>query len=97
MEPLTSSADGVGTWPETASAVAVRFNADEHIDIVAPCGLEDLFELRWRRNPRRVTIAEYQRRLATKRIAERWPLASVFEAREPRGTLAASHDTEESR
>jgi hypothetical protein len=30
-----------------------------------------------RRNPRRVSVEEYQRRLASKRIAERWPRVTI--------------------
>jgi hypothetical protein len=77
VEPLTSSADGVGTWPETATAVAVRLRADDGVEVVAPCGLDDLFGLVCRRNPRRVTVDEYRRRVERKGIAERWPRVRV--------------------
>jgi hypothetical protein len=30
-----------------------------------------------RRNPRRVSAEEYQRRLASKRIGERWPRVTI--------------------
>ena len=73
VQPLASSADGVATWPETATAVAVRLCADETIETVAPHGLEDLFGLICRRNPRRVTVAEYHRRIQVKAMAGRWP------------------------
>jgi hypothetical protein len=78
VDPLASSADGVGTWPETASAVAVRLMADETLAVVAPFGLEDLFGLVWRRNPRRVTLQEYRRRIERKRVASRWPRVRVL-------------------
>jgi hypothetical protein len=77
VEPLRSSADAVGTWPETATAVAVRLTADDRLEVCAPCGLDDLLGLVHRRNPRRVTVAEYERRLVTKRIAERWPRVRI--------------------
>jgi uncharacterized protein len=80
VEPLRSSADGVATWPETATAVAVRLAADDRLDVVAPCGLDDLLGLVHRRNPRRVSVAEYERRLAAKRIAERWPRVRIVPA-----------------
>jgi uncharacterized protein len=73
VQPLASSADGVATWPETATAVAVRLCADETIETVAPHGLEDLFGLICRHNPRRVTVAEYHRRIQAKAMAGRWP------------------------
>jgi hypothetical protein len=73
VDPLLSTADGVGTWPETATAVAVQLRGDGELAIVAPCGLTDLLTGVWRRNPRRVTVAEYRRRLHAKRVPERWP------------------------
>jgi hypothetical protein len=73
VEPLVSSADAVGTWPETATSIALRLHQDDTIELVAPCALEDLFGLICRRNPRRVTVEEYQRRIVSKRIMERWP------------------------
>jgi uncharacterized protein len=77
VAPLTSAADGVATWPETATAVAVRLLPDDRLQVVAPCGLEDLFGLICRRNPRRVTIAHYRQRIHDKRITERWPRVEV--------------------
>jgi hypothetical protein len=81
VEPLTSSADAVGTWPETSTSVALRLERDDALTIVAPCGLDDLLDLVHRRNPRRVAVEEYERRLAAKRIAERWPRATIVPAR----------------
>ncbi len=71
--PLLSSADGVGTWPETATSVAVRLLPEDRLHIVAPCGLTDLLGGVLRRNPRRVSVAQFQARLAAKRISERRP------------------------
>lgn len=79
VEPLVSSSDGVGTWPETATAVAVRLLSDDSLRVVAPCGLDDLFGLVCRRNPRRVTVKEYRRRVHSKRIAERWPMVTIVD------------------
>jgi uncharacterized protein len=70
---LHSAADGVATWPETATAVAVRLLPDDRLEVVAPCGLDDLFNLVCRRNSRRVTADHYRRRVQDKRIAERCP------------------------
>ena len=72
-----STADAVATWPETATAVALRLTHDDRLVVEAPCGLGDLLGMVHRRNPRRVSVEEYRRRLATKRIAERWPRATI--------------------
>jgi uncharacterized protein len=77
VEPLTSTADAVGTWPEYAVCVAVHLDEQDRLTIVAPYGLDDLLGLVHRRNPRRVSIEEYERRLASKRIAERWPRVTI--------------------
>jgi len=77
VEPLSSTADGVGTWPETATSVAVRLLDDDELLIVAPCGLNDLFELVCRRNPRRVTQQIFEQRLADKQIVKKWPKVRV--------------------
>jgi hypothetical protein len=82
VEPLQSSADGVATWPETATAVALRLTEGDGLIVCAPFGLDDLLGLVHRRNPRRVSVEEYERRLRSKRISERWPHVRVVPARE---------------
>jgi hypothetical protein len=79
VAPLGSAAEGVATWPETATAVAVRLHADDRLDVLAPCGLEDLLEGVCRRNPRRVTVEQYRHRLVRKRVAERWPKVVIID------------------
>lgn len=80
VEPLTSTYDAVGTWPETATCVAVRLAPDDRLVVFAPFGLSDLFHMTLRRNPRRVSIDEFERRVAEKRILERWPLVRIAPA-----------------
>jgi hypothetical protein len=79
VAPLGSAADGVATWPETATAVAVRLHADDRLEVLAPCGLADLLDGVCRRNPSRVTVQEYRRRLVGKRVAERWPKVVIVD------------------
>ncbi len=78
VEPFASTAEAVASWPETATAVGVRLSDDDDLMVVAPYGLDDLLGMVHRRNPARVTVKEYERRLATKRIAERWPRARII-------------------
>jgi hypothetical protein len=77
VEPLTSTADAIGTFPEIAVCVGLHLDAQDRLTIVAPYGLGDLLGLVHRRNPRRVSVEEYERRLASKRIAERWPQVTI--------------------
>jgi hypothetical protein len=77
VEPLSSTAEGVATWPETATCVGVRLEHDDRLELVAPHGLDDLLGLVHRRNPLRVSVEEYERRLRSKGICERWPRVRV--------------------
>lgn len=76
--PLSSTREAVATWPETASAIALRLTPSDEIAVYAPLGLEDLFGLLVRRNPARVTAELYLRRIAEKRYAERWPKVRII-------------------
>jgi len=73
VSPLESIADAVATWPETATAVAVRLTAAGELEVCAPLGLADLLAGVWRRHGRRVSLQESLSRLGRHRPAERWP------------------------
>ena len=75
---LHSSEEAVGTWPETATCVAVRLLATDQIHIVAPYGLSDLFNMVLRRNPCRVTREQFAQRLHSKQILRKWPRVQVI-------------------
>jgi hypothetical protein len=76
-KPLTSTIDGISTWPEIATAIAVRLDATGRLDIAAPYGLDDLLDGVWRRNLQRdfnrVTDVEYRARIEQKQPHRRWP------------------------
>lgn len=69
--------DAVLTWPETALTVAVRLRVDDTIEVIAPLGLDDLFSMVVRRNPRRVSVETYHERIAEKRYLQRWPRVRI--------------------
>jgi len=73
VAPLRSIADAVATWPETATAVAVRLEASGEIAVCAPLGVADLLEGVWRRNARRASLEVSLARLARHQPARRWP------------------------
>jgi hypothetical protein len=79
VEPLVSLEDAIGTWPETATSVALALRPDDSLRIVAPYGLDDLFEMVLRRNPRRVSLEEFRRQARAKRITEIWPRVRVLD------------------
>jgi uncharacterized protein len=75
---LHSSEEAVGTWPETATSVAVRLLSTDQIHIVAPFGLSELFNMVLRRNPSRVTREQFVQRLHSKQILRKWPRVQVI-------------------
>lgn len=80
VAPLHSLEEAVASWPEYATAVGLTLDAAGHIRIIAPYGLDDLFAMRVRRNPARVSVETYRERLASKRYQERWPGVTVLSA-----------------
>ncbi|SHM12041.1 nucleotidyltransferase family protein [Phytopseudomonas punonensis] len=79
--PYESATDAMTYWPETATAVAVRLNANDELQIAAPFGLEDLFDLVVRpagkfRDEKRHLFLE---RLQSKQWLARWPDLTVID------------------
>ena len=69
--PLRSSAEALERFVSPTFAVAARLGRDGALRIVAPFGLEDLFALRMRPNPRRRTTTGFERAAAS--LKARWP------------------------
>lgn len=78
VAPLASLHEAVASWPEYATAVALRVSTAHGIEVIAPHGLEDLFAMRVRRNPTRVSPATYAQRIEQKRYLDRWPCVTVL-------------------
>lgn len=72
--PLMSSAEALSRFTTTAFSVGVRLEADDSLTILAPFGLEDLFALRLRPNPNRLTTG-FSR--TAESAVRRWPELSV--------------------
>ncbi|MBK8903276.1 MAG: nucleotidyltransferase family protein [Anaerolineaceae bacterium] len=79
VAPLCSAAEAIATWPETATCTAVRLLRDDSLYIVAPFGLDDLFQMILRRNPSRVTVEQFRQRLHDKQIRQKWPQVRVID------------------
>ena len=79
--PYKSVADAMQFWPETATAVAVRLTASGTLDICAPFGLWDLFDLILRPTPTFVSErrAIFDQRVNAKAWLSRYPLLKIIE------------------
>ena len=72
--PLSNSAEALTRFVSPLFAVAVRLEPDDGLSVMAPFGLEDLFELRLRPNPLRPT-GGFARTAAS--AVARWPEIKV--------------------
>jgi hypothetical protein len=72
--PLQSSVEALGRFVSPLFAVGVCLEADDRLTIMAPFGLEDLFAMRLRPNPHRITNG-FARTAAS--VSARWPEISV--------------------
>lgn len=77
VQPIRSLEEGVGTWPEYATCVGVNLDDSGGISVVAPHGLDDLFNMVVRHNPVRADLSTYRHRVTSKLWVERWPLLSI--------------------
>ncbi|WP_237882769.1 nucleotidyltransferase family protein [Pseudomonas sp. PGPR40] len=75
-KPYISTTDAMRYWPETATAIAVRWREGNTCEVSAPLGLDDLFNLIVRPTGRFAVEkkATYQERLKSKEWAVAWPL-----------------------
>ncbi|OLU27312.1 hypothetical protein BVH03_13885 [Pseudomonas sp. PA15(2017)] len=79
--PYASATDAMTCWPETATAVAVRLAVNDELEIAAPFGLDDLFNLvlrpteRFREEKRHLFVE----RLQNKQWLTKWPGLTVLD------------------
>jgi len=71
-EPYLSIDDAMRRWPETATAVGIKLTDEGRIDVIAPHGLEDLFELKLRQSKYCNDRAIFMKRIYDKRWLDRW-------------------------
>ncbi|WP_050470706.1 nucleotidyltransferase family protein [Herbaspirillum chlorophenolicum] len=74
-EAYQSSTDAMRFWPETATAIGVRWEENEGIQIAAPFGLDDLYEGVIRPTPRFQLEKKHivENRALTKGWLQQWP------------------------
>ena len=78
ISPYTSLQDAVGTWPTTATAIAIRMDASTGvIETISPFGLGDLLSLRVGPNKRQITEEIYEKYCI--RWQSKWPELDIEE------------------
>ncbi|MCH7337857.1 nucleotidyltransferase family protein [Acinetobacter sp. NIPH 2699] len=73
IQPLQSIEHALSLWPETATAIAIRLNPLGELELIAPFGLQDLFELRLCWNPALVSYVTFKNRVDSKQWLQQWP------------------------
>ncbi|RZF49615.1 nucleotidyltransferase family protein [Acinetobacter halotolerans] len=73
IQPISSIEHALSLWPETATAIALRLNSSGELELIAPFGLQDLFELRLRWNPALVSYTTFKNRVESKKWLQQWP------------------------
>lgn len=73
--PLRSTAEALRRFVCPAFAVGVRLESTGSITVMAPFGLDDVFDMRLRVNPVRGVAADWDRIVGS--VTERWPELSV--------------------
>ncbi len=70
--PYKNCEDAIAHWPETATAVAVRLTEGSDLEVIAPYGLMDLFNIYLRRSPLSSEQA-FIKRMDEKQWMLKWP------------------------
>ncbi|MNW51038.1 hypothetical protein D3C74_285090 [compost metagenome] len=77
--PYLSVEDAMKRWPETATAVGARLDAEGEVEILAPLGLADLLSLQVRQGPYFHDDAVFRQRVNGKAWLSRWPRLVLVE------------------
>jgi len=77
--PYKSVSDAMKRWPETATAVGISLDSHNHVTVIAPHGLNDLFDLIIRRSPYFKDKENFYDRVHSKKWLELWPQLKWFE------------------
>lgn len=76
-KPYVNTCDAMSYWPEVETAVGICLVASE-FKIIAPFGLDSLFEKTITLNPKRPKIDAFCQRIFDKGWLERWPSLEVI-------------------
>ncbi|RVT76765.1 nucleotidyltransferase family protein [Flavobacterium sufflavum] len=77
----SNTENAISYWPETATAIAARLNPNEEIEILAPHGLNDLFNLVVAPTPN-FDWNMFQERIEEKQWKKQWKNLKVIQTKE---------------
>jgi hypothetical protein len=81
--PYRNSAHALACWCETPTPVGARLTAGDGIELIAPLGLDDLFDMIVRPTPHACAhpakLAQYRDRMARKNWPRLWPGIRVLD------------------
>jgi hypothetical protein len=78
-KPYRDTSDALCHWLETPTAVAVRMDDDEQLELLAPLGLDDLLAMRIVPTPHALNqrLSAYRERVLAKPWARQWPRVDI--------------------
>ncbi|MCK2042452.1 nucleotidyltransferase family protein [Chromohalobacter sp. TMW 2.2308] len=79
-DPYTSTTNAMSYWVEVETAVGATLDASREVVLVAPFGVEPLFNFTITLNPNRPKPVDFRKRVAGKRWQEIWPKLTVVNA-----------------
>lgn len=81
LSPYRSSVDAISKFPETATALGVKLDAEGRLVLTAPCGIQDVLEMKIKPTPHfqagKQLAAIYESRLRNKNWQAKWPKVEV--------------------
>lgn len=83
IPPYESSMDAMSKFPETATALGVRLDEKDHIQLASPCGIEDVLQMIIRPTPyfaeNEHLVEIFQKRVVEKNLKSKWDKVTVIQ------------------
>ncbi|MDP7320514.1 MAG: nucleotidyltransferase family protein [Bacteriovoracaceae bacterium] len=76
-KPYSDTAEALSEWVETATCVGVRLTEENVIEVIAPHGLDDLFNLVVKPVPTLTNMNTLKNRVKEKEWLKKWPLLKM--------------------
>jgi hypothetical protein len=81
--PYASSVDAISKFPETATALGLTLDHNDHVVLAAPCGIDDVIHMKVKPTPffagSKEKMKHYESRIAKKDWQRTWPLVRIAE------------------